>query len=62
MQLGHCQYHDDTQFNNWQQQQIIPFSEMSRMGLTPTQMSIQWVPVLAPGNIIQGMNLITYLT
>jgi RecA-family ATPase len=49
MQLVHCQYHDDTQFNYWQQQKIIPFSEMSRMGLAPTQLSIQWVPVLAPG-------------
>jgi hypothetical protein len=30
---------------------------MSRLGL-----SIQWVPVLAPGYISQGMNLIIYLT
>ena len=49
MQLGQCQYSDNTQFNYWQWQKIIPFSEISRLNLAPTQLSIQWIPVLAPG-------------
>lgn len=46
--MGHCQYHDDMQFNHWQQQKIIPFSEMSRLGLALTHLSVQWVSVLDP--------------